>query len=184
VLGTDVGFSCYNQSDYSNVPVPTNQFNEGIYLYNANLTKIPGFSYTIAAGMQVDELFDCVNFFTEYRLVRHAEDNFIIKSINNLLPIKYMENTHTAPDPDNYDTLDTIPNGILYLNYDQKPPYPKTVAIEHMREISSWMVQLINVTVNYKINSDMFLGFAWQQPFLLRNAYNAATLGISFEMYL
>jgi hypothetical protein len=184
VLGTDVGFSWYNQSDYVNVPVPTNQFNEGIYLYSANVTKTPGFSYTIAAGMQVDELFDCVNFFTEYRLIRHAEDNFTINSINNLLPIKYMENTHTTPQPDSYNTLDTIPNGILYLNYDQKPPYPKTANIDHMKEISSWMVQLINLTVNYKINSDMFLGFAWQQPFLLRNAYNATTLGISFEMYL
>jgi hypothetical protein len=184
ILGTDVGFSWYNQSDYNNVPVPTNQFNQGIYLYNANLIKIPGFSYTIAAGMQVDEIFDCVNFFSEYRLIRHAEDNFIIKSINNLLPIKYMENTHTTPKEDGNNTLDTIPNGILYLNYDQKPPYPKIVAVDHMKEVSSWMVQLINITVNYKINSDMFLGFAWQQPFLLRNAYNATTLGISFEMYL
>lgn len=184
VLGADIGFSWYNQSDYNNVPVPTNQFNEGIYLYNANLIKIPGFSYTIAAGMQVDELFDCVNFFTEYRLIRHAEDDFIVKSINNLLPIKYLENTHTVPSPDNYNTLDTIPNGILYLNYNQSPPYPKTVITEHMKEVSSWMVQLINVTINYKINTDMSLGFAWQQPFLLRNAYNASTLGISFEMYL
>ncbi len=184
VLGADVGFSWYNQSNYTNVPVPTNQFNEGIYLYSANFIKIPGFSYTIAAGMQVDELFDCVNFFTEYRLIRHAEDNFIISSMNNLLPVKYMENAHSSPKPDNYNTLDTIPNGVLYLNYNQKLPYPKTAVIEHMREVSSWTVQLINLTVNYKISQDMFLGFAWQQPFLLRNAYNAATLGISFEMYL
>jgi hypothetical protein len=184
ILGTDVGFSWYNESLYTNVPIPTNQFNEGIYLYNANLIKTPGYSYTVACGMQVDELFHCIDFFTEYRLVRHAEDSFSIQSINNLLPIKYMENTHTTPAQDEYDTLDTIPNGILYLNYNQKPPYPDTAIIEHMKEVSSWTVQMINVTINYKINTDMNLGFAWQQPFLLRNAYNASTLGISFEMYL
>jgi hypothetical protein len=184
VFGADLGFSYYNQSEYYNVPVPTNQFNEGIYLYNANLIKIPGFSYTVATGMQVDELFKCVDFFIEYRLIRHAEDDFIIKSINNLLPIKYMKDTHTTPKQDGLNTLDTVPNGILFLNENQLAPYPKMAIVSHMREVSSWMVQLMNLTVNYKINPDMALGFAWQQPFMLRNAYNATTLGISFEMYL
>jgi hypothetical protein len=184
VIGADVGFSWYNESIYTNVPIPTNQFNEGIYLYSANLTKIPGYSYTFGCGMQVDELFDCIDFFTEYRVVRHAEDNFMIQSINNLLPIKYMENTHTTPPPDDQEALDTIPNGILYLNYNQRAPYPDRAIIEHMKEVSSWIVHLINLTVNYKINTDMSLGLAWQQPFLLKNAYNASTLGISFEMYL
>lgn len=184
VFGGEVGVSWYNGSDYYNVPVPTNQFNEGIYLYNANVLINPGFSYTASLGMQVDELFKCVDFFIEYRLVRHAEDDFIIKQINNLLPVKYMEDTHTSPESDNNDTLDTIPNGILYVNYNKSLPYPTQAIIGHMKETSSWMVNMFNMTCNVRIHEDMKIGFAWQQPFLLRNAYNATTLGISFEMYL
>lgn len=185
-FGCDVGFSWYNSSYYANVPVPTNEFNEGIFLYSANFVKNPGYSYTIGLGMQVDKLFKCTNFFCEYRLVRHAEDSFNIDKMNNLLEIQYMENTHTSPQPDQYQTLDTIPNGILFLNYGEKPPTPTTMNVitEHMQEISSWSVQMLNITFNYEINEDMMLGFAYQQPISLRNAYNATTLGISFEMYI
>ena len=82
-FGCDVGFSWYNSSLYTNVPVPTNQLNQGVYLYSASLVRNPGFSYTVGIGMQVDKLFDRSNLFCEYRVVRHAEDTFNIKSINN-----------------------------------------------------------------------------------------------------
>lgn len=185
-FGCDVGFSWYNSSYYSNVPVPTNQLNEGIYLYSANFVKNPGFSYTCGVGMQVDKLFDCTNFFFEYRVVRHAQDTFDVKSVNNLLTIQRMQDTHTAPATDSVQTLDTIPNGILYLNFNETPPYPTPLSVvtSHLAEISSWSVQMLNITFNYEIQDDMMIGFAYQQPVSLRNALNATTLGISFEMYI
>lgn len=183
VFGANIGMSWYNSSDYYNVPVPTNQFNEGIYLYNANIIVIPGFSYTASLGMQVDEFLKYFDLFLEYRVVRHAEDNFIIKNINNLLPVKYMQDTHQSPPSDDVNTLDNINNGILYLEYNQELPYPKEVIVEHMKEVSSWLVNMLNLTFNLKINEDMKIGLAWQQPFWLRNAYNSTTIGLSFEMY-
>ncbi len=185
-FGCDVGFSWYNSSLYTNVPVPTNQLNGGIYLYSASLIRNPGFSYTAGIGMQVDKLFDRSNLFCEYRVVRHAEDTFNIKSINNLLPVERMENTHTTPVSDETETLDTIPNGILYVNYQEALPYPTplNVVTNHLREISSWSVQMLNLTFNYEIFEDMLIGIAYQQPLSLRNALNATTLGISFEMYI
>lgn len=185
-FGCDVGFSWYNSSLYGNVPVPTNQFNEGIYLYSASLVRNPGFSYTLGLGMQVDKIFEKSNLFCEYRVVRHAEDSFVVKSINNLLPIQRMEDTHTSPTPDDTETLDTVPNGVLYLNYQEVPPYPLPINVitNHLKEISSWSVQMLNLTFNYEIFEDMLIGIAYQQPLSLRNALNATTLGISFEMYI
>lgn len=184
-LGADIGASWYNNSDYKNVPVPTNQFNGGVYLYNANIVVIPGFSYTGSLGMQVDELFSCFDFFLEYRFVRHAEDNFVIQDINNLLPVQFMSDTHITPVSDNVGSVDTIPNGVLFLEYGQKLPYPNKdlVIVDHMRAVSSWLVNMINLTCNFKISHDISLGFVYQQPFLLRNAYNATTLGFSVEMF-
>lgn len=185
VLGMDVGVSWYNNGLYENVPVPTNQFNEGVYLYNANVLVIPGCSYTVGLGMQVDELFNCFDFFIEYRLVRHAENDFVVQNVNDLLPVQYMKDTHTLPVQDNLATVDTVPNGILFLNFDQSLPYPTKdlVVVNHMREISSWVVNMFNITGNFRISQDISLGFVYQQPFWLRNAYDAITLGVSFEMF-
>jgi hypothetical protein len=96
-----------------------------------------------------------------------------------------MENTHQAPPQDNLETPDTVPNGILYLNYGQPLPYPSInlVITDHMRETSSWRVNMMNATCNFRLSQDIALGLVYQQPFLLRNAYNATTLGISLEMY-
>jgi hypothetical protein len=182
VFGTDVGLSWYSESFYNNYPVPTNQFNQGIYLYNANLTRNPGFSYTAAIGMQVDELYHCLDFFAEWRMVKHAQDTFQLHKINNLLPIEYMQDTHQSPDDEG--ALSTIPNGVLYLNYGETPPYPETAVLSHLEAVSSWTVNLINVTSNFKISENTNIGIAWQQPFWIRNALNAATFGISFEMYM
>jgi hypothetical protein len=180
ILGCDIGFSWYNASNYSKFPVPTNQYQEGVYTYSANLTKQPGYSFTLGVGMQADKFMDKMTFFGEYRIVRHNQDSFIINYIEPFLWVEYMESTH---QPSNFDN---IPNGVMYLDIGEPYPYPNisNVVIEHLKEISAWTVQMINLSFRFDINEDTSLGIAWQQPFAMINAYNASTFGISLEMYI
>ncbi len=180
VFGCDVGFSWYNSRNYCNVPVPTKQLEEGVFTYSANLIKQPGYSFTLGIGMQADRFLDKLSFFGEYRLVRHNKDSFVINNINPLLKSSLMENTHESSENNNVQV------GTIFLNNDQKAPYPtsKNVYINNMQELSAWTVQMMNITLKYDIMEDASLGLVWQQPFSLKNAINASTIGISFEMYI
>jgi len=193
MIGCDAGVSFFNSKNYTNVPVPTKPTEEGIFLYQANLKRTPGSSYTFGFGLQSTCFFPNVSFFGEYRFVAHMKDYICIESMRqDLFVTEYMTETHNpsggifeicGQNNSNYFNYPVAKNGTLYLNYGEEPPFPRTkdVDLAHLQNLSMWRVGMLNLTIKCDITENCSLGLLWQQPISLYNAYQSTTFGVTIE---
>jgi hypothetical protein len=73
-IGAEAGFTHFFPRSFSNMPIPTNKFQSGIYPFQTNVTIQPGHNFYIGAKMFAYKFLECLSFSFEYILVSHRND--------------------------------------------------------------------------------------------------------------
>jgi hypothetical protein len=193
-VGMDISASVYSEGLYKNMPVPTKELEQGVFTYTADLFRDPGMTVSYGIGLHADQFIENTNIFVEYRFIRHAQDNFTVRKINDILQTITMQNTHRPPNVingNNFDLFNSDPSsaesvqrGVIYLQDGQSNAMPSIndIRMKHLERLSVWNMHMINLKIKYAISDYTSFGIAWQQPFSMLNAYNSSTVGISLEM--
>lgn len=152
-LGLEAGFTHFTDRCYCNYPVPTSDFQEGMFPRKANLTKEPGSNWTFVATLGAYHFISCLSFYVQFVGVHHNRDNFY-----NLDPILITPALNAPADT-------FVASNIL---------------VQKMREESEWESNFVDVHFTYDISDDMQLGFFWQAPVRQEFAYRSTTVMLSW----
>ena len=178
----DIGATGYNCRNYYELPLPTKETEEGIYTYNANITKTPGNSYTFGLGIQSDLFLKAISLWSEYRYINHMKDKIKLLEINPLLTTKYVNDKKKSPDYKQTNPIG-VENGYIYLeNSTDKLPYPESILTEKAESLTAFSTHIFNFGLKWNITPDSSLNFILQQPISLINAYNSTTFALTLEV--
>ncbi len=83
-LGLDLCFTGYTAETYSNVPVPTNQLQAGIFARQATVTQHPGGTWSFGMNLNAYHFIDRLSFWVQYRILNHQPDCFTIRDVNRI----------------------------------------------------------------------------------------------------
>lgn len=75
-VGFQASMTRWTERCYQNVPLPTNAFQQGIYLYRANFNLQPGTNWTFSATLKAHYFLDRLSAYGQYEVVSHSQDKF------------------------------------------------------------------------------------------------------------
>jgi hypothetical protein len=151
-IAFEAGFTKFSEETYYNFPVPTHQFQQGIFPRKANINVEPGTNWTFGASIHAYHFLDRLSTYIEFRMVQHTED--CIKLVQ----------------PVAVPTISTSP-----ITSDDVP-CRDVIRIDELIERSKWESHFVNAALNYDISENLALGFLWQAPVKQRNAYKSTTI--------
>jgi hypothetical protein len=147
-IGFQASMTQWNKRNYCNVPVPTNQFQAGMFPYKANYTLKPGTNWEFSAIMNARHFLYYLSTFAQWVVVAHGRDQFC-----NVVMQQFTTCDKTIP-------CTTLPVPL----------------INKMSDESRWHSHMINVGFTYDISPNIALGLLWQGPLSRRNAYRSTTI--------
>ena len=158
-IGLEAGFTHFTSHCYSNVPVPTSDYQAGMFPRKANFVKQPGTNWTFLATLGSYHFISCLSCYVQFVGVHHLRDNFcdIVPVPISYTPVALCNNP--IPPADNF----TVNN----------------IRVEKMREESAWESNFVDVHFTYDISEHTQLGFFWQAPVRQEFAYRPTTVMLS-----
>lgn len=153
-IGVQASMTEWLSRRYCNYPVPTNNFQQGLFPYKADLTLKPAANWTFAALMNAYHFLDRLSVWAQWVATYHGRDSFC--------------------------DIELHP----FVVHEQNQPYPSSppgqplpeVEVSKMECESRWSSHMVNVGLTYDISPNIALGFLWQTPVAQRNAYRSTTL--------
>jgi len=152
-VGIQASMTKFHDRCYSNVPVPTNALQAGLFPFKADFNKTPGTNWTFGATLNAHYFLDRLSAYAQFVVISHSQDcfsNVVLKPCSSLKQF-------IKDDP-----------GLL-----------PTVLTKKMSHESQWRVHVFNLGLTYDISPNAALGFLWQAPIARTNAYRSTTILIS-----
>lgn len=76
LVGFQASMTRWNEKSYTNVPVPTNTYQSGLYNYRADFCMQPGTNWTFSASLKAHYFLDRLTAYGQYEVISHSQDCF------------------------------------------------------------------------------------------------------------
>jgi len=167
-FGFDAGAMSYQPRTINNMPVPTQQFQQGLYPYTADVKYTPGTSFTWGLSVNAFHIIETLSLYASYRSVCHQKDCYepLRMHAPQITITPFDVTTITAQE---VTTTYGLPVSI---------PTPPTSAVltGKMCNQSCWRMQMLFMGLSYDITRTVSLGLSAQIPLVRCNAYRTATV--------
>ena len=118
-IGAEIGAVHFFAKDFCGVPIPTNEFQNGIYPFSTDVRIQPGFNWHFAAKIGAYHFLECLSFWFQYVMIEHQADKICLKQPDpafkpDILAKKTKFNTKIANVGFNYDVTPHISLGFAW----------------------------------------------------------------------
>lgn len=161
-LGLEAGITKFFSRDFCDVHVPTSDYQQSIYPYVTDIHVEPGNNWHFMATLEALHFVDRLSFYAAYIYVNHNEDTICIVGSNKGELTEVTSCSKTSCNFTNTEVNNTF----------------KTDRLAKDTEFSS---QLANGALNYDISPYSTIGFLWQVPLSLRQAYRSTTVLLTYQ---
>jgi hypothetical protein len=172
-IAVEGGVTYFFNQKYCNFPLPTNEFEFGIFPYRADYDLRPGLTWDFAATMNAYQFLGRLSFWIQYMFISHAHDK--IELCRSLIPEQSAYSPEFNPAISPFLVQPSLETNRGFL-------------IERAECLTKWEVQYFTMAFNYDIAPHINIGVLWQAPFSSsflfgrRNAPRSSTVLASINM--
>lgn len=172
LIGFDAGVTSFSLEGYPNWPVPTHDFQAGIFPRRADISISPGNNWCTGAGFWANHFLDNFSASVQMRYVHHCKDTIEIIRVE---PITVPAD---AWQPTDQGIEDAPIKGVI--NKDDF--VTESIALRKMERESCFSTLMVNSAITYDISQNLQLGIFWQAPVRQRYAYRPTTVMGTFSL--